>query len=83
MLSFCTTGSTNTLAPMTTFWPDRSVEISPEEEVTARPRLPVTRKAWLGPATLIRDRMSSTSSSTRTITPPMAMRMGDMDSRLL
>ena len=39
---------------------------------TCRPLRPVTMKAWLGPATLIRDRTSSTSRRTRTAMPPMA-----------
>ena len=34
VFSFCTTGRTNTEAPMTTFWPELSVEISPEVDVT-------------------------------------------------
>ena len=70
--SFWTTGSTNTLAPMTTFWPDESRETTPDSLVTWRPWRPVTRKAWFGPATLIRDSTSRTSRMTRTAMPPMA-----------
>ena len=55
--SFCTTGSTNTDAPMTTFWPDRSVAMTPSAPSTERPLRPVTMNASLGPATLIRLRM--------------------------
>jgi hypothetical protein len=43
--SFCTTGSTNTLAPMTTFCPELSRETTPEASVTCRPWRPVTRNA--------------------------------------
>ena len=40
---------------MTTFWPDRSVERMPSAVSIVRPLRPVTRNAWLGPATLIRE----------------------------
>jgi hypothetical protein len=70
--SFWTTGSTKTLAPSTTFWPEESREITPLSLVTSRPWRPVTMKAWLGPATLIRDSTSRTSRITRTAMPPTA-----------
>jgi hypothetical protein len=70
--SFWTTGSTKTLAPMTTFWPEESRETIPASLVTCRPCRPVTRNAWLGPATLIRERTSRTSRTTRTAMPPIA-----------
>ena len=43
---------TNTDAPMTTFWPDMSVDRLPSADSMARPLRPVTMNAWLGPATL-------------------------------
>src|SRR5680860_827060 len=65
--SFCTTGSTNTLAPITTFCPDRSVDTSPVSGLCTAPLplRPVMMKAWLGPATFTRE---TTSAATSTIT---------------
>ena len=51
--SFWITGSTNTLAPITTFWPDRSVLMAPVSGfVTGLPLRPVTMKASFGPGHL-------------------------------
>ena len=52
--SCCTNGMTNTPPPMTTFWPDRSVEISPVSglRTSPLPLRPVTMNDSLGPATL-------------------------------
>ena len=50
----CTNGMTNTPPPMTTFWPDRSVEISPVSglRTSPLPLRPVMMNDSLGPATL-------------------------------
>ena len=82
LCSFCTTGSTKTLAPITTFWPDMSVLTWPAALVVDRPLAPVTRNAWLGPATLMRLRISRTTRTTRTALPMMAMRTGLMSCSL-
>ena len=77
--SFWITGSTNTLAPMTTFWPDRSVLIDPVSGfVTGLPLRPVTMNASLGPATLIRDTTMPTMARTRTTRRISPMAMGPM-----
>ncbi len=53
--SFCTNGSTKTLAPMMTFWPLMSCETSPVSGfLTGAPLRPVMTNASLGPATLMR-----------------------------
>ena len=76
--SFCTTGITNTEAPMTTFWPDRSVAIEPSAPSTDRPLRPVTMNASLGPATLIRERTNMAIRRTRRTAPMIAMSRGVM-----
>src|SRR3954471_13583042 len=70
--SFCTTGSTNTDAPITTFWPDRSVELRPSAERVVRPLRPVTMNASFDFATLIRDSTNITSRKTSRTAPPIA-----------
>src|SRR2546421_1183550 len=73
-----TTGSTKTAAPITTFWPDRSVTVLPSAARIARPLRPVTMNASLGPATLIRDRMNMAMNSTSRTAPTIAMIRGDI-----
>ena len=77
--SFWTTGSTNVLAPITTFWPDRSVEIAPVSGlVTARPLRPVTMNASFGPATLKRLATSTPIDTTRAASTMTKTRTGLM-----
>ena len=71
--SFCTTGSTKTAAPSTTFWPELSVETPAVGGLGGAALAPVTMNASFGPATLIRESTKSTRMSTRRTAPPMAM----------
>src|SRR5699024_10563786 len=59
-------------------WPDESVDVSPLDEVTELPRRPVTRNAWLGPATLIRETINNTNRMISRTMPPTAIRIEDM-----
>jgi hypothetical protein len=69
--SFWTNGTTKTLAPMTTFWPE--VSLPP-----ALPLRPVMMNAWLGPATWIREMTKTTKTKTRTASPITPITRGFM-----
>lgn len=69
------------LAPMTTFWPERSVEIRPVSGfVTALPLRPVTMNASLGPATLNRLATSTTIETANAASTMRKMTSGFMTS---
>src|SRR5690606_28472996 len=69
-LSLWTKGTTKTLAPMTTFWPE--VSLAP-----ALPLRPVMMNASLGPATRMRLMTKTTISATRARPPSTATTTGD------